>query len=238
MHAHLRSLTPPGAGAAWPAALLCGAAVPAAGMPIFETIAIDSIAVANSPLSAEPEGSVVLGGVPFELPDAGGNNIWSSDAFFASLPVRNTVDVGLTGVDAVHALVNVGFERSSLPVGQIRFQGSEGAEFVFDFEARVNVRDWLSGAPLSNPDSTEVFRDPDGRGLIDSLRIDLPDEFLSQELLFVQLLDVTGSDRANVILFNGITAELVPEPSAAALLGLTGLALLRRRVGRGGPAHA
>ncbi|BAM02714.1 hypothetical protein [Phycisphaera mikurensis] len=208
------------------ACLLAGAA---GAVPLFVPIPIDAIANGNSPLAGEPEGAVVLGGVPFTLPVRAGNNIWVGGSPAAELRP------GLRGVDGVHLLVNVGFGRTNRPGGSVRFLGDGGADATFDLVTGTNVRDWTGSGPAatraSSTNSVEVYAEP-GPARIDKLFLALPTAFLHQTLVRIVLTN-PSTPRENLVLFNGITAQVLPEPAAAALVlaGVASLAGRRRRLG-------
>ena len=169
--------------------------------------------------AAYPEGSVTLGGVPFQI-SAGGNNSWvASEPENPGLtnPKTLTVNVGVAGATEVHTLINTIWGRGGTPsLAGIEFFGSGGGYFKKELIGNEDIRDYLQGAftnSINNTTTTEVFN-VSGRRL-DKQRISLPAEFAGQTLDRIVVTD-TGAQNVQRLLVAGIT---VASPSATPTQG-------------------
>ncbi|RLJ01815.1 MAG: hypothetical protein DRP11_03845, partial [Candidatus Aenigmatarchaeota archaeon] len=156
-----------------------------------------------------PEGDVILGSIPFSIP-TGGNNMWSS-RYSDPNPHQIDISVGVSGVSKVYTLINSdwGQDVSKGSFAAIEFYGSDGAFFRKDLYGNVDIRDWQSGNwtnSINGTTTTNVFQSSGGRCRLDMQTIDLPDDFQSQTLETVRVID-TGGQTFQRIFLAGITVE-------------------------------
>jgi len=161
-----------------------------------------------------PEGDVTLGTIPFSI-STGGNNIWSSN-YSDPNPHQIDISVGISGVSKVYTLINTDWGQNSSKgsFAAIEFYGSEGASFKKELYGNVDIRDWQSGGWTNSINETttiNVFKSSDGQFRLDMQTIDLPDDFLSQTLEMIRVID-TGGQNLQRIFLAGITVESV-EPA-------------------------
>jgi hypothetical protein len=191
-------------------------------------------------IASAPEGSVVLGGIPFEIP-IGRNNEWGfGEPYDSSYDGVQSiaVPVGIYGVTTVYTLANTfwGFDGDKM---KFEFIGAQGAYFSRELIGNIDIRDW-NGYPafttiINSPNSTNVFTLTNGRDgnpdYIDMQRFDLPFAFSNQELQTILITDTRIGGRHSGIL-SGITVASIPEPSATmlAVIGVLGLLTWRLRL--------
>ena len=119
---------------------------------------VQNIRIQTAENPSFPEGNVVLGGIPFNIP-VGGNNEWTSGngggEFDSSKGIFTlTIPVNIAGVDSVYTLINSSW---GVPTGGrilIEFFGSGGAYYSRDLVGNSDVRDWNALIPPSRPQST------------------------------------------------------------------------------------
>ncbi len=185
------------------------------------------------------EGYVVFGGgPPFDIP-IGGLNAWLPgypDQVSGTLQVD--IPVGVYGVSEVYTLINtIWGEAVPGTFASIQFFGSEGAFFEKQLDGNSDVRDWLQSSRTNSINGTttvNVFTV--GSGLHEEIRLDmqtisLPDEFGSEVLDSIRIIDNGGWDFQRLML-SGVTVKAIPEPSTIILLAMGAVGLLaysRRR---------
>ena len=183
---------------------------------IYETVPLP---VLNDRLQnrepAYPEGEVVLGGVPFDIP-TGGNNCWWSGTTPSGL-VTLVVPVHEYGVQEVHTLIQTGWGVTGWPYAWVEFVGSEGAYYRKDLYGNVDIRDWYNGAYTNSINGTttiEVWSN--GQHRLDKQQIVLPAAFHSQVLTEITLSD-DGATNFQRTYLEGVTV-VVPESACAEVL--------------------
>ena len=163
-------------------------------------------------MSAEyPEGDVILASIPFSIP-TGGNNMWSS-SYSDPNPHQIDISVGVSGVSKVYTLINSawGQDVSKGSFAAIEFYGSDGAFLGKDLYGNADIRDYYSGNWTNSINGTttiNVFKTSNGQFRLDMQTIDLPDDFLSQTLETIRVID-TGGQNIQRIFLAGITVESV-----------------------------
>ena len=149
-----------------------------------------------------PEGPVCLGGVPFDIQTAGGNNAWNAYQATGPHPRVLNVPIILAGATEVHTLINTLY-GSAGPTSYIRleFFGSMGAYHHKDFYGDVDVRDVLESGytnDINTPTTLNVFNTGSAwhHVRLDKQQIVLPAAFSSQVLTSMRLTD-TGYVNGN-----------------------------------------
>lgn len=186
-----------------------------------------------------PEGNLVLGGVPFSVPDGTDLNIWHSDIGSTSGSKSLSVNIGLSGVDKVYTIINTYWGESSPDsYAYIEFEGSGGSYYQYFLDGNINIRDYFGGAYtnlLTSPDAVNVWSQSGIR--LDMQTIDLPNAFLFEDQIAMTMVDNGASGLQRTFLYgltvgtlNGSTT--VPEPGSLILLcaGILGLAGIRRKM--------
>lgn len=190
--------------------------------------------------SSFPEGNVVLGGVPFDIP-VGGDNEWGSGdgigggggndgQWILEVPVLEF------GVTTVYTLINTGWGTAASGRMIIEFFGSDGAYFSKDLIGDDDVRQWslypVWTTQINGVSTVNVFYEPLGKDncpdVMDMQIFELPVDFYDEML---QTIRVT--DNRTTFVHHGIVSGItvVPEPVTIVLFGLGSLVLLRRRRG-------
>lgn len=185
--------------------------------------------------SSFPEGNVVLGGVPFNIP-VGGNNEWGSGDGMGGGYGNDgqwilDVPVDQLGVTTVYTLINTDWGTTESGQMIIEFFGSDGAYFSKDLIGNDDIRDW--GLAYTNQingvTTVNVVYEPigtnDNPDVMDMQIFDLPGDFHDEVLQTIHVTD----NRTTLVhsgLVSGIT--VVPEPATIVLFGLGSLVLLRR----------
>jgi hypothetical protein len=185
--------------------------------------------------------ALTVGGVPFTIAqDASDNNAWAqwTGGPFPITPVFD-IPVGIFGVTTVYTLMDSFFGSCGTTIGSVEFQGSGGANAVFDLVEGDNIRDHFLGgfcntiAPgtpsiaFSSGDFNEVH--------LDVQTFNLPAAFASETLTHVILTDM-GLVGAGEPFITSLTVAVVPEPGSLLLLGAGfavwgGITRKRRRIG-------
>lgn len=160
-------------------------------------------------------GAYLFGGVPFLVPSRG-NNAWAGSPPSDGEEHRLTVQANLDGVLEVHTLINTygggGTEQGMLAV---EFRGAKGAFYRKELVMGRDVRDYVSSKfdTIQSPNSkawTYVRKRDKAELRSDRQLIRLPDEFLTQALKTVTLVD-NGRNRQQALLF-GVTAKVQLKP--------------------------
>lgn len=188
--------------------------------------------------SSFPEGNVVLGGVPFNIP-VGGDNEWSSGDGMGAGGGNDgqwilDVPVNEFGITEVYTLINSGWGTTQSGRMIIEFFGSDGAYFSRDLIGDDDIRDWnlypTYTDQINGVTTVNVVYEPDGKDgnpdVMDMQIFELPVDFYDEMLQTIRVTD----NRTTFVhsgLVSGIT--VVPEPATIVLFGIGSLVLLRRR---------
>ena len=183
---------------------------------------------------AYPEGNVVLGGVPFNIP-VGGNNEWKHGDSGLGGDGQAFVEifVDLPGAVSVHTLINTLWGTTSGGRMLVEFFGIDGAYHQQDLIGNNHIRDWglNSTSSINGTTTTNVATITPGIGgssdVLDKQVFVLPVDFHDESLDAIRITDNRTTFVHGGIL-SGITVEIIPEPGAGLLLAV-GLALLWRR---------
>jgi hypothetical protein len=146
-----------------------------------------------------PEGMVTLGGVPFNIQKAGGNNAWNAEVVSGAYPHVLDVPLNIADATAVHTLINTFYGQPG-PTSYIslEFFGSGGAYFKKDLIGNVDVRDhfnafWTNS--VNGTTTTTVYSSGGGmlsESRLDKQEIDLPASFVGQTLTEFRLTSTGG----------------------------------------------
>ena len=181
-------------------------------------------------------------GAVFHTPLSGAR-IWTGSG---SGLVSIDIPVHVYAVDVVHTLIVTAWGTTQTNHFWLEFYATGDApgnpSHVVQLEGNREIRDFNQGGYTNSI----VATDNDGDGAtamnvisvanasygtedrLDKQEIDLPVLFDTTWLETIRIVDNGGSSFQRG-LFYGVTAELVPEPASLVLVGLGGLALMRRR---------
>ncbi len=146
-----------------------------------------------------PEGSVTLGGVPFEIP-VGVNNEWGSGDGIGGGGGNDgqwilELDVSVVNAETVYMLINTIWGTTQNGRMLVDFSGSDGAHAQWDLIGNDDIRDWSGNFTntINGTTTVNVFTDPDGQAgnpdYLDMVRFDLPDDFQGQTLQTIRVTD-------------------------------------------------
>ncbi|MEM8835024.1 MAG: Ig-like domain-containing protein [Planctomycetota bacterium] len=157
-----------------------------------------------------PQGSVVLGDVPFEIP-IGTNNVWSSSS--TSGPTQVAMNTSVDNVTGIHLLLNTAWGNNGLQIADVILTFADSSTHTFDLLNGVDIRDWRSPSNHSNnttnPNSQEVWRGPNNFGdemVIDKLFLPVPEALRTLELTEIRLTDQFFSN-VHTARLQGVTIE-------------------------------
>ncbi len=227
---------------------LVGTLAGAASADFFTTI--DLTGVANGRLQGRhplyPSGSsVLLGDVPFNIPESGLNAWFAARAASAGPGIVSvTVPIGMKDVTGVHTLINTLWGVSGTPArAGLRFAYDDGSFYDKPLIGDDDIRDYyantftnsINGTTTQRVFFTDVdYNDAPNRYRLDKQFIDLS-AFQNRTLVSMTLID-GGNELVQRTFLSGVTVQsaAVPEPSGVALLAtgavvLGGLDRARRR---------
>lgn len=204
----------------------CGAHAGTFSTIDLSPIANDSLALLQP---VYPTGlPVILGGVPFQIEPVG-NNIYNADIAAGGGPGTVSVDIpiNLSGVAAVHTLINTGWGQPGPDsLASLTFHFADSSSIVYPLIGGVDIRDHFNGEWTNTigGSTTNVFSTVlNGHAGLGEYRIDKQyfdlSLFSSKTLTSVTLTDSGSFEFQRAYLF-GLTVEAVPEPSGAALAAL------------------
>ena len=156
-----------------------------------------------------PEGSQVLGGIPFDIP-TGGNNYWNAEYATGANPRQIDIPVNRFGVSEVHTLINTFWGQAGLPsLAKLEFIGSGGAFYALDLIGNDHIRDHFNGGfinTINGTTTTEVFNNGLGSRL-DKQFITLPAAFHNEVLTTIRVID-NGANLTQRIFAAGISVGI------------------------------
>ena len=205
-----------------------------------DNIPISIVGIVNANLqvsnTAYPSGSVMLGGVPFEIAATGNNYYWSGGVGVSTA----VVPINLAGVIGVHTLINNAWGESGPgTLAALTFTFDDSTTFVKTLDGNVDIRDFYQNVFTNSINGTttqNVFEtDNDGQSgpnlyRLDKQFIDLS-AFSTKTLVSMTLTD-SGQDGVQRTLLTGVTVVSVPEPSSMAFIGVVVTGVLIRRCRR------
>jgi hypothetical protein len=193
-------------------------------------ISIESLATDHyvGVLPTLPTGTVVFGGVTFDLPST--RPLWTSNGAFSIPPdLIATQTVSAAGVQAVHLLLNTGNTYASQmsvgqQIGSVILDFSTGDASVTPLLVGVNIRDAAPGTTaqpvigtITDPNVQQVWSGLNNNGIlevIDMLTIPVTNSStLTQIILDDQSIALIGQTNPALSL-KGMTITEVPEPEA------------------------
>ena len=170
-------------------------------------------------LPDEYTGSLVLGGVPFEIPQDGLNG-WNS--FNSAGPNPRSIDlaVGVPNVTAVYTLINTYWgSLGPTSYAKIEFFGSAGAYFERELIGGVDVRNYNHEPPATatwaqtiNESTTKEVLAYNSFGLgqrLDMQTFTLPTSFQGQALESIRLTDTGGDTNFQRLILSGVSVAAV-----------------------------
>jgi hypothetical protein len=181
-------------------------------------IPVDLAPFANERISARlpafPEGTPVLGGVPFVVA-RGINNVWSGNIGGGSAPRALTLPVNLTGLTEVHTLVNTAWGTAQTPaLARVEFlDDSMSVVHSDDLVGNIDIRDWNQlnfTNSINGTTSTTVFSV--GTTRVDKQRIVLPSALASTDIRYIRFVD-NGAENLQRLLVQGITL-VIDQPAS------------------------
>jgi PEP-CTERM motif-containing protein len=212
----------------------------ASGAARAEYITVDLSSLVNSDLSTytfgagyPPPGVSTFNGIPFEFASAPSGSA-SVVGGLASVGIPRTyyLDLDLSGITTMYAIVNSAFGACGANVGVIAVRGEDGMTSGANLVQGVNVRDHYQGG-FCNQQSTAAFTVPFADGIIyDIYRIDVSTATSNGTVVLDGLqFETYGMGASGEPFLAAVTFERgVPEPGTLALLGAgLGLAAFARR---------
>lgn len=170
-----------------------------------------------------PRGEVVLGGIPFFIPD---NNNAFDTAVENNFSQR--INVNIPNPLIVHLLINSGntwLFTNDRELGSITLDFADGDLFETKLIIGQNIREWsphpeTSVNTVTDPGSQEVYKETFGyQNIIDMLSFNVPANYQNKILTGVRVTDsynnVPGYDNP-VILWSGLTIESISETCSCA----------------------
>ncbi len=181
-----------------------------------------------------PEGPVTLGGVFFNIQMEGGLNAWNAEVVPGPYPHILSIPLNIPDVTNAFTLINTFYGQPG-PTSYItlEFFGTGGAYHRKDLIGNEYVRDHFFGGNtnlINGTTTVEVYNSGGGQGVesrLDMQSILLPTVFQGNTLTEFRITS-TGGLFISDATFQGLTFYTVPEPSSLALVGVGGLALVRR----------
>ena len=224
-------------------AVLAGVTVASTSNPVappVTTVKVDFSNYANCRLQyncfypiddpAYPEGTLTLGGVPFNIGPVGGTNAWWAQAAVRDTNTRLTslqIPVNIPNPIAVHTLINTAWGQAGGPYASIEFFGNAGGYYKKDLYGNLDIRTNSNYTPVSNTccidnlSTVNVYSDPPGwapggwNTFLDMQTITLPAGLQNQTLTQIVLNDWGGMDFQAVTLA-GLTVDVSPTSTTAA----------------------
>jgi hypothetical protein len=189
---------------------------PGSGTPAHTIIEFER----NAPFPGEDNtpwlrGDVILGSVPFRIPETD-PSVWKSEDPFVTGPNPRILDVLINqmGVDRVYTLINTGGGAPGpTAYAWLEFWGDGGAYYRKDLVGDVDIRDynydgWTNA--INGTTTVNVFlHNPgvyNGERRLDMQIIDLPEEFHTQILTQMRLSD-NGGDNLQRTILEGVTVQ-------------------------------
>jgi hypothetical protein len=198
-----------------------------------------------------PEGPVTLGGIPFNIQTAGGNNAWNAEAVAGPYPHVLSIPLNIYGATNAYTLINT-FYGTPGPASYVtlEFFGTGGAYYRKDLIGGVDVRDHFNAFwtnTINNTTTVNVYSSGGGflsESRLDMQILDLPSTFQNQYLTEFRLTS-TGGVLISDASIQGLTVQTtaVPAPPAVVLAAMGGACLsaraarCRRRRHGGGEAY-
>lgn len=176
-----------------------------------------------------PEGSVTLGGIPFNLGPVGGNNGWSYATSINGTPRGSgvlTLGVNIPNPTTVYTLINTGYGFAGpIHKGVIEFKGSNGAFYAKVLAGNDDVRtnanycansctNSINGITTTNVFLANPVAYAASEVRIDKQAITLPPEFQSQNLTQIILYDWDMPYYYSFVAIAGVTVASTSDPLA------------------------
>jgi hypothetical protein len=190
----------------------------------------------NAPLRSEyggVGGALLLGGVPFYIPEDGDNTWQSGNGPANGDEGIHRIDIAINkfGISRVHTLISTFWGEAASGRLMLEFFGSKGAYHMKDMIGNSDIRDWAQHpgwtTTINGTTTVNVLTIPnafEGHDVFfDMQTIELPGDFNDETLMTIRLTDNREVFRHSGILM-GVT--IVPEPAAIVLVGLGLLSLL------------
>ncbi len=167
----------------------------------FHFISLSEVANASiqEGYSSPPLGQLELEGIPFNLP-AGPNSVTTQAEPIPDFPTTVRLTTELYGPEAVYLLITGGNIFSGFfdkQIGTVRFYFAKNRPYDVPLIAGQNIREWkildeVTVSLASSPQVREVWRTEsthDGTAIIDLLTIDLPNDYRSDYLMAIEVVD-------------------------------------------------
>jgi serine/threonine protein kinase len=172
-------------------------------------------------LPGAPTGNVTLGGIPFNIAsNAAGNQGWSAQYAGDDSDGHKsiTISVNVYGVTDVYTLINTIYGRPGpTSYAWLTFTGSNGATYTKQLVGNIDIRDYCNADLTNSINETttiNVLKCPKTNnnieGRLDMQHIVLPDEFASQTLSTITLVD-NGAWGFQRVVLDGVTVAVVSE---------------------------
>lgn len=189
--------------------------------PTFTTVSISSLAKSQWPCNLQlMQGNRTLLGVPFDVG-------WTITTEHQTFPSSITLAVAFKNPKNVYLLWQGGWaytQYSGQMVGEVSLSFASGGPLIIPVILGDNIRDWT----ISDQDAVNTATSPmlqeawrgrefdvdcqppfSGReGRMDMLTIDLPESYLGDELVNIEIKDTAPGDPA--IHLNGVTVRYIP----------------------------
>jgi hypothetical protein len=179
-------------------------------------IGINSLATDNIQdiLPGFPMGEQIFGGVKFIIPTQN-NKVSSECTNYPEWPAEFFIPVNLSNPEEVYILLNAGYtgDYEGKNIGRINMNFADGQKWSYNLVLGQNIREWRIYAETtvgttSSPDLVEVYRgltNKDDVGVIDMLKIVIPDEYRDRSLQSISIQDTFSGNPC--FFFIGITVK-------------------------------
>jgi hypothetical protein len=156
-------------------------------------------------------GNQSLGGIPFNIPIAPENSLWTTNTGESGTITLN-IPLHVYGVSEVHTLINTVWGYSGQTHTWLTFTGSGGASYTIGLVNGSDIRDYYNGSYANSINGTTTVNVWSiGPYRLDKQKITLPGAFAGQYLTNILIEDDGGTNYHRTLL-SGVTVGNNPVP--------------------------